>query len=320
MLTKIKITTFNVNGIKSFEKHLKTTKNQSINDFFLQTLSSEIICLQETKTSVIGDYTSLKDYITFFSQNKSRPGYCGVATFVKKDFYVKGVTHDKEGRWIMTDHNGFKVLNVYFPFFDENSYKKDKEEKKKEVVLFYKKIEEMAEKEQNLIILGDFNAVYDYKDHYQYAKEIEKVKLRNPNIKPVKKESPSPTELPFTFFNEKDLEDFFFSVYVRKWLFLFLSKNVYYDSFRRIHPLEESKFTCWNTLLDLRRRNLGTRIDLILVSNTICTFDSTVHNEISGSDHCPVSSLVEVDFLFDKENLCKKKKNNLLHFFKKEEK
>lgn len=131
MQNSLKITTFNVNGIRSFEKYIKSKYNKSLNGFFLEILSSDIICLQETKTNLITEYLSLKDYNSFFSINKGKQGYCGVCTFVRKTIYAKKVETDNEGRYILTDHQTFKVLNVYFPYFDEGNYKKDLEIKKK---------------------------------------------------------------------------------------------------------------------------------------------------------------------------------------------
>ncbi|RVD91392.1 exonuclease III [Tubulinosema ratisbonensis] len=315
MKYNINITSFNVNGIRSFEKHVKEKYNKSLNDFFLSTLRSEIICLQETKTNQISDYSSMKDYISFFSVNKKKNGYCGVTTFIKKSFYVNKVIYDEEGRFLLTNHNSFIILNVYFPFFDEKNYKKDLERKREEVIDFYKKIEEIVNKNKCVILLGDFNAVYDFKDHYQYIKEYDKVREINKEIQPIRKENPLPTELPFSFFNEKDLKKYLFSTFQREWLFNFLQRNTHYDSFRKIYQNERKKYTCWNTLLDLRSKNLGTRIDLILIPKEISLINSEILTHVYGSDHCPVTALVEVECNFDEKNLCKKN-NNLLSFLK----
>lgn len=315
MKYNINITTFNVNGIRSLEKHIKEKYNKSLNDYFITVLKSDIICLQETKTNSVSDYSSMKDYISFFSVNKNKAGYCGVATFVKKSFYVNKAIYDPEGRFILTDHKCFKILNVYFPFFDEKNYKKEIESKRKEVILYNKKIEEMTNQYEKVIVLGDFNAVYDFKDHYQFIKEYDKVKEINKPIEPIKKEHFPPTELPYSFFNKEDLKKYFFSTFQRQWLFDFINKNSHYDAYRRIFRNERNKYTCWNTLLDLRSKNLGTRIDLILIPSQINTLHSEILVNIYGSDHCPVTALIEIECVFDENNLCKRN-NNLLSFLK----
>lgn len=184
--------------------------------------------------------------------------------------------------------------------------------------MFYEKIEALIYNYDDAIVLGDFNATYDFKDHYQYIKEVVRInKINNKSIKPIKKENFLKTELPYSFFNEEDLTEYFFSVYQRKWLFNLLSKNILYDSFRRINPNVLNKYTCWNTLLNLRSKNLGTRIDLILVPVYMNTLYSEILNNVFGSDHCPVTTIVEINCIHNEEKFCK---NNLLHFLKKNDK
>lgn len=61
------------------------------------------------------------------------------------------------------------------------------------------------------------------------------------------------------------------------------------DSFRYLHP-EDVEYSWWSYRFKARERNAGWRIDYFLVSDSIKDkIDSaSIHQEIFGSDHCPV--------------------------------
>lgn len=64
------------------------------------------------------------------------------------------------------------------------------------------------------------------------------------------------------------------------------------DSFRHLHPDQKEAYSCWCTKTDSRKLNYGQRIDFILMSPRLVPHltEGTVHAEVHGSDHCPVSS------------------------------
>lgn len=66
------------------------------------------------------------------------------------------------------------------------------------------------------------------------------------------------------------------------------------DSFRYLHP-DVAKYSWWTQRAGARERNVGWRIDYILVSADLAPriVAADTHPEIAGSDHCPVS--VELD-------------------------
>ena len=61
------------------------------------------------------------------------------------------------------------------------------------------------------------------------------------------------------------------------------------DSFRAIHP-DEVKYSWWSYRFHAREKNAGWRIDYFIVSNRIADKikAAEIHNEVFGSDHCPV--------------------------------
>ena len=67
------------------------------------------------------------------------------------------------------------------------------------------------------------------------------------------------------------------------------------DTFRYFHPGETGQYSWWSYIGGARSRNAGWRIDYFLASE--CLKDrlraSSIHPEIMGSDHCPVSLEIE---------------------------
>ncbi len=63
----------------------------------------------------------------------------------------------------------------------------------------------------------------------------------------------------------------------------------FHDSWREQHP-DEVKYSWWSYRMRARERNAGWRIDYFLVSDNLRDriTGTDIHNEIYGSDHCPV--------------------------------
>jgi len=66
------------------------------------------------------------------------------------------------------------------------------------------------------------------------------------------------------------------------------------DSFRSLHP-DQVKYSWWSYRMAARERNVGWRIDYFLVSNNFTDriTGAEIHNEIFGSDHCPVELTIK---------------------------
>ena len=62
------------------------------------------------------------------------------------------------------------------------------------------------------------------------------------------------------------------------------------DTFRALYPDKEGIYTWWSYLRKARETNAGWRIDYFVTSERLqgSIKDATIHNEIFGSDHCPV--------------------------------
>ncbi|WUR02544.1 exodeoxyribonuclease III AP endonuclease [Vairimorpha necatrix] len=136
------------------------------------------------------------------------------------------------------------------------------------------------------------------------------------SINIIEKSYSSQTELPYLVESASTLSLLFYSTYQRKWLLKFILEMTHIDAFR-VFDSRNERYSCWNTQLNLRPRNLGSRIDYILVPikffNMIIFSD--VIESIYGSDHCPVYVNLNIEVSDDKENICKVR-NNLLGFLK----
>ena len=67
------------------------------------------------------------------------------------------------------------------------------------------------------------------------------------------------------------------------------------DTFRTLYPERTGIYTWWSYLRKARDNNAGWRIDYFVTSTRLKEKikDATIHNEIFGSDHCPVGLVIE---------------------------
>ena len=100
--------------------------------------------------------------------------------------------------------------------------------------------------------------------------------------------------------------DDFDSSPARAWMRSFLKDQQLVDAFRLFHALDKHKYTCWNQQTGARLTNYGTRIDYILVDESIargtdglrvigCQVQGHEGPHDKGSDHCPVAAWLQVE-------------------------
>ncbi|KAI9028616.1 DNase I-like protein [Hyaloraphidium curvatum] len=280
----------------------------------LDALDADVVCFQETKISRATaanqpDMVLVPGYDAFFSFCRQRVGgggYSGVATYVRTErvpppveaeegfLNVLGqrpqsrIGHwpdleadftreelealDSEGRCLVTDHHLFVLFNVYFPndATDERHVYKMK---------FYRAIEArvraLLAAGRHVVVVGDVNTTHEEIDHADPKKSMKELGIESYG------ETPS-----------------------RRWIHALLHpRGPMVDVFRRFHPDRTGAFTCWNTKIDARPANYGTRLDYVLASvglaPAFCGGD--VHQDVMGSDHCPVSGTMRDEVWVDAE-------------------
>jgi exodeoxyribonuclease III len=252
----MKITTWNANGLRAlYNKDLLGG---------IQKISPDILCFQEVKAFPEQIPSELKNAYGYFSYwyPAQRPGYSGVAVFSRaeptKVFYGTGDQRfDPEGRVLELVFPDFHLLNVYFPSGQSGqvriAYKLD----------FYSQLLEHCKKVhedgKSIILTGDFNTAHQ---------EIDLAR-------------PKENRQTSGFLPEE-----------RVWIDRFLASG-FIDAFRWLYP-QRSQYTWWTYRLGARGRNIGWRLDYHLVSSNLIdkVQDVTIHDDITGSDHCPVSLIL----------------------------
>ena len=253
----MKITTWNVNGYRA-------VLNKNALDWVPE-VAPDVLCLQEIKVQlgqISEEEASLDDYEGVWNPAE-RKGYSGTATFHKiaPDEVGLGLgvdEFDHEGRVIRFRYGDLYLYNIYFPNGGQENqrvpFKLD----------FYAKLLEICDdlhaKGKEIIITGDFNTAHN------------EIDLANPKS------------------NEKNTG---FLPEERVWIDKYLEHG-FVDAFRVLYP-ERVAYTWWTYRFNSRARNVGWRLDYYLVSESLMdrVEDVVVHDEVMGSDHCPVSLILK---------------------------
>lgn len=213
---------------------------------------------------------------------------------------------DAEGRCLISDHGAFILLNVYFP----NLGSKDRASFKNQFnLLIQKRCEMLLNTGKEVIVVGDLNISLRPIDHcdprksvldlIEWANEVPAAFCKSDRDKLIsKKKDVSQVRLSNPKFDILIPELFALSPW-RQWLHSWLvdGGGVFVDIFRENHPKREGAFTCWNTRINAREGNYGTRIDYILttpgLANRIINVD--IMPEVKGSDHCPIFANISIE-------------------------
>ena len=249
----MKLFSWNVNGVRAIEK-------KGLLDW-LASESPDVLCIQETKAKFEQLPDSLQNLDGYFSywHSADKLGYSGVATFSKKEplhvQYGLGIDkYDKEGRVLITEFDNFLLYNIYFPNGQKDEirlqYKLD----------FYDDLLEILDDQvasgNNVIVAGDWNTAH---------KEID---LANPKANA-------------NYSGFLPVERAQLDTYV---------DHGYVDSFRLFHD-EPDRYSWWTYRFGARQRNIGWRIDYFFTNQDFADniSDADIHEDVMGSDHCPVS-------------------------------
>ncbi|MBI5203920.1 MAG: exodeoxyribonuclease III [Nitrospirae bacterium] len=249
----MRISTWNVNGLRS-------TLKQGF-DAWLSTVKNDIVCLQEVKMQENLLTSSLfYPYKTYWNV-ATKLGYSGVATLLSPHLKLISVERgmgdkatDSEGRVLVTEFQSFMLVNVYAP----HSHRKLSRLKVKlhfcERFLSY--LQDLRLRGKPLVIVGDLNVAH------------EEIDLSNPTG------------------NKKNAG---FLPEERKWMTTLL-KNGLVDAFRMFYN-DSGHYTWWSVRRGVRERNVGWRIDYILVDKLLAqrVKDCFHSPQQLGSDHCPVT-------------------------------
>lgn len=233
---------------------------------WLASYQPDVLCLQETKLEDVNfpaAELAAAGYQTLFSGQKTYNGMAILSKLPAEEVAV-GIPGfaDPQKRVLAATIGGVRVINLYVP--NGQSVDSDKFQYKLgwlDALMGW--LRDELTRYSSLVVLGDFNIAPEERDvHDPKAWEGQ------------------------VLFSPPEREAF------RKLLQLGLS-----DSFRLFDQPEKS-YTWWDYRMNAFRRNMGLRIDHILLSAALvktcksCTIDKEVRKQERPSDHAPV--IVEV--------------------------
>lgn len=264
----MKIYSWNVNGIRA------VLKKNAFQPFMTQH-SPDILCLQETKANRDQVEIDLPDYHEYWN-SAVKKGYSGTAIFSKQEpiQVTNGFPHEfakryefadelerdsaDEGRVIAAEYERFFLVTVYTPNAKEDLSRLNlRHQHWDPAFLAYCKL---LEETKPVIFCGDLNVAHTELD------------LANPKSNRGKKG--------FTDEEREGFQAFVDAGFVDT-LRLFKEGNGHY--------------TWWSHFANSRARNIGWRIDYVLVSESLrdAVIAAEIHPDVMGSDHCPVSMTLD---------------------------
>ena len=251
----MRFVSWNVNGIRACVK-------KGFEESF-SNLDADIFCIQESKMQKDQLKLETPGYHQYWNY-AIRKGYSGTAIFTKQEpVSVKnglGIEeHDQEGRLITLDMGDYYFITVYVPNSQNELKRLDYRMKWEDD---FREYVSGLSKEKPVIICGDMNVAH---------KEID---LKNPASN---HHNPG--------FSDEE-----------RGKFQELLDAGFVDTFRYKYPDQKDIYSWWSYRFNSRENNAGWRIDYFLVSDYVQDkiVDAKIHNEIYGSDHCPVELEMDI--------------------------
>lgn len=248
--TDMKFVSWNVNGLRAAVK-------KGFEETFAA-FDADVFAIQETKLQEGQSPLDFSDYHEYWSYAQKK-GYSGTAVFSKQEplDVIHGVGVDKfddEGRVTALEFPDFYFVDVYTPNAQHGLARIDYRCEFEDVFRGF--LGDLAQK-KGVVVCGDMNVAH------------EPIDLARP---------------------KENVGNAGFSDEERGKMDELLDSG-FIDTFRLLHPDTGDIYSWWSYRMKARERNVGWRIDYFLVSEGLKDAVSAagIHNEVFGSDHCPVS-------------------------------
>jgi exodeoxyribonuclease-3 len=268
-MTTTKIISWNVNGLRAVHK-------KGLFAPFIEKYQPDVLCLQETKAFQHQHEVDLPNYEEYWNSAK-RPGYSGTAIFTKEKsmsvvlnlppaiaekYHVADDGYgnpDEEGRVVVAEYKKFYVASVYTPNAKDDLSRIPLRHKQWDPAF----LEYMAQlnKAKPVIFCGDLNVAHTPDD------------LARPK--------PNVGRKGFTIEEREGIDNMITAGFI--------------DTFR-MFTKGNGHYTWWSHFGNARTNNVGWRIDYIFASKKLEPHikKSVIHQEVLGSDHCPIELEIEV--------------------------
>jgi len=246
----MKYISWNVNG-------LRAVVGKNFREVFAQ-FDADFFCLQETKMQEGQLDLNFPGYTSYWNYAEKK-GYSGTAIFTRQTpvnvTYGMGIAeHDNEGRVITLEMSDHFLVCVYTPNSQDGlkrlDYRMQWEDAFREYLL-------ALDKKKSVIVCGDLNVAH------------EEIDLKNPKTNHMN-----------AGFTDEEREKM-----------TTLLGSGFVDTFRHFYPDATDRYSWWSYRFHAREKNVGWRIDYFLVSERLASRlqSADIHDDIMGSDHCPVS-------------------------------
>jgi exodeoxyribonuclease III len=220
----------------------------------------DVVCLQEIKAGPEQIPALLFDQAGYWCYWHGSGGYSGVALLARRELSAEKPAYghppfDHECRAVTAEVGGITVASLYVPNGGKDFAAK---------IHFLEALERWVGEEhdagKSLVLCGDLN-----------------VTLSDLDVHPRERKSGAVGQRP----EEREL------------LERILRRGLV-DLGRSLHPDTEGLYTWWPPWREMRRRNMGWRIDYLLASESLATRVSSceVQAEVGTSDHAPVVAVM----------------------------
>ena len=227
-----------------------------------EALDADFFCLQETKMQAGQLDLQFPGYTSYWNYAEKK-GYSGTAIFTRHTplnvTYGIGIDeHDHEGRVITLEMDDFFLVTVYVPNSQDELRRLDYRMRWEDDFRGYL---QGLDARKPVIVCGDLNVAH---------KEID---LKNPK-----------TNRRNAGFTDEERDKFGT-----------LLEAGFTDTFRHFYPDLAEAYSWWSYRFRAREKNAGWRIDYFVTSKRLDArlVSASIHNEVFGSDHCPVELVIE---------------------------
>lgn len=269
----MKFISWNVNGLRAVTGKetcaAEGAPAMRFTDLF-EAFDADFFCLQETKMQEGQLDLNFLGYYSYWNYAEKK-GYSGTAIYTKHVplSVHKGISNDassdavkemdSEGRVITLEMPDFYLVNIYTPNSQQATERGQLPRR-----LDYRMEWEDAfrcylialDQKKPVIVCGDMNVAH------------EEIDLKNPKTNHL--------SAGFTDQERSKMTE--------------LLAAGFTDSFRHFYPDATDQYSWWSYRMQARQKNVGWRIDYFLLSNRLVPQleSASIHQNIFGSDHCPV--------------------------------
>ncbi|QIW99295.1 hypothetical protein AMS68_004813 [Peltaster fructicola] len=314
----MRLTTWNVNGIRNPFAYQPWNSARTYPAMF-DILESDIVVMQELKIQrkdLRDDMVILDGWDCYFSLPKHKKGYSGVGIYTRNatcapiraeegllgvlpspsgvpfrdlpaqqhiggylsDDQIEGlnvdpVMLDAEGRCVALEFPAFILFGVYAP---ANSNGQRDDFRHAFHCALDRRIRNLVASGKAVILVGDLNVSRDEKDGASAAEDCRKEGISHEQyISTPNRRIFNQLLIGGEVFGERDKGR---------------ETGVLWDTSRGFHPDRRGMYTHWEQKINARPGNYGSRIDFILVSESLQSWikDANIQEGLLGSDHCPV--------------------------------